>query len=1068
MINTKSNSKKYYSAIFFLAVFFASLESPVHASGIIPEIIPRSVWGASQTTPNWPIEYGKTQKFVIHHTASSILTPDSDGSDRYTDMVESIYNYHSDKKTWYDDDGEYVGFGDIGYNYIIDPNGNIYEGRAGGNGSVGGHVRGFNEGSVGISVLGRYQSYINSNNENAQSHPVTNAILDSLKKLIGWLASANEVDLNKTTEFHGKNIDGLVGHRDLTPTICPGINLYNKLSEIQNDASSKKLEFDKYAYQIPGDQSVYVLDDGFKLKFNSSQDLPSAYKDKNVIAASQNQLDLFRYKDSKIYPDGSLLQEFGTSAVYYIENQEKRHLNISGAEFAKMDFEQNDIIKVFKSDLNLYKEGRSVKYGPDGKLLKDANSNIYLISGGKKKKFTSAKLFELLGYKWKNVTSDENINSYLSSEDVLFPDKSLVTAKSDFNVYYIENKQKRKITSDILFKKLGFKEKNIITIENAELAHFPSAKNMFYPDNTLIQKENSSSVYVVRDGNVRIFPSAELFTKLGYKWKDILKIKENEFKNYALVGKVLQPNGSLVRFSDDPQVYLVENESRRAISSSAMFAKHGFRWSDVVTLQASDINEYLAGEDLKYPSGTLVKKENSNEIYKTEGESLKEFTSQTLFERSGGKWNDVIAIPEKMFSTYSYGGIVTYPEKTLIREKGKDAVYVMKGGKAEGIKNLSEFNKAGYKWKNVIDISGEELLYQMNPTFALSKRNAIFAKASNSAGTNSKAIATPSNNTNKTPENAPAEDGGSGNTSPADPEQLNSSGLNNPNIRIAIYSISDGNVSITANGPYSVNYFNSDKTLQKKENKNAGDKTEIKYFNSSSYVKFIPENSSVILEVLSYSDPSWNKSINDNKFRGNIELKYSGTSSKLWIINELRLEDYVNGIAEASSDSPEEYLKAFGTIARTYAMYYIKRGGKHAGEPFHLKNSRLGNGNDQSYKGYNFEMRAGNIISANNKTFGKIITFKETPIVAAYSSDSGGVTKNACDVISKYYCTDDYSYLKGGIIDPAGTVHDQNKVSISHGAGMSAAGAVQMAKNGTSWENIIIYYYPGIKIDKYY
>jgi len=1068
MMKIKSNPKIFfYSAIFFLAVFFAFFERQTHASEVIPEIIPRSIWGASQATPNWPVEYSNAEKFVIHHTASSTLTPDSDGSGRYTDMVESIYNYHSEKKTWYDDDGEYVGFGDIGYNYVIDPNGNIYEGRAGGNGSVGGHVRGFNEGSVGISVLGRYQGYVNSNNENVQAHPVTNAILDSLKKLIGWLASANKVDLNNITEFHGKNIDGLVGHRDLSATICPGIDLYNALSDIQDNASSKKNEFDKYAYQIPGNQSVYVLDDGFKLRFNSSQDLPSAYRDKNIIAASKNQLDLFRYKDSKIYPDGSLLMEFGTSAVYYIENQEKRHLNMSGAQFAKMGFGQNDTISVFKSDLNLYKEGKDVKYGPDGKLLKDANSNIYLIENGKKKKFTSAKLFELLGYKWNNVANDENINSYLSSEDMLFPDISLVTTKSDYNVYYIENKQKRKITSDILFKKLGFKEKNIISIESAELAHFPSAKNMFYPDNTLIQKENSPSVYLVMGGGVRVFPSAALFTKLGYKWKDVLKIKEDEFKNYALIGKVLQPNGSLIRFSDSPQIYFVEKEKRRAISSSEMFAKYGFKWSDVIMLPAGDVSEYLSGEDLKYPSGTLVKKETANEIYRIEGGQLKEFTSQTLFERSGGKWNEIIAIPEEAFSSYSYGGIVTYPEKTLLREKGKDGIYVMKGGKAEGIRSLNEFNKAGYKWKNVVDVPGEELLYQMNPTYAYEKRNAIFAKTSNSASTNSKAIAAPLNNSNNKPEDAPNVSGSSGNI-PSDPEQSRSSDLNNPNIRIAIYSISDGSVSVAANGPYSVNYFNSDGTLQKKENKNNADITEIKYFNSSSYIKFIPENSSVILEISSYSDPSWNKSVNDNKFRGNIELKYSSISNRLWIINELRLEDYVNGIAEASSDSPGEYLKAFGTITRTYAMYYIKRGGKHAREPFHLKNSRLGNGNDQSYKGYNFEMRAGNIIAANNKTFGKIITFKEEPIVAAYSSDSGGITKNACDVISKSYCTDDYSYLSGGINDPAETIHDQNKVSISHGAGMSAVGAVQMAKNGSTWENIIAHYYPGIKIDKFY
>ena len=136
------------------------------------------------------------------------------------------------------------------------------------------------------------------------------------------------------------------------------------------------------------------------------------------------------------------------------------------------------------------------------------------------------------------------------------------------------------------------------------------------------------------------------------------------------------------------------------------------------------------------------------------------------------------------------------------------------------------------------------------------------------------------------------------------------------------------------------------------------------------------------MQILSYSDehnPGWDKNIddkfkgNDNRFRGDIEIRYSGKSNKLWVINELLLEDYVNGVSEASSGSPEEYLKAFSTIARTYAMYYIKKGGKHSGELFYLKNSRNGNGNDQLYKGYNLEMRTPDISLVNKSMEGYII-----------------------------------------------------------------------------------------------
>ena len=271
-----------------IAVFFTSFSFLAQASNpIIPKIISRAEWGANESKMNWPTEYAKAEKIVIHHTASSNLIPDSDGSGKYKNMVNNIYIYHNSKKTWYDDNDQYVGFGDVGYNYLIDPNGNIYEGRFGGNGVVAGHVNGYNTGSIGISVLGRYQDYINNENENIKSHPINSAIKKSLENLIGWLAINNNINLNKTSNFHGKNIDGVVGHKDLTPTVCPGDELYTQLNSIQSNAATVQKEYNKYAYQIGGDKSVYIIEDGYKTKFNSKDKLPSAYKNKIIKPISK-------------------------------------------------------------------------------------------------------------------------------------------------------------------------------------------------------------------------------------------------------------------------------------------------------------------------------------------------------------------------------------------------------------------------------------------------------------------------------------------------------------------------------------------------------------------------------------------------------------------------------------------------------------------------------------------------------------------------------------------------------------------------------------------------------------
>jgi hypothetical protein len=967
MIKRKPYKKTLILSIAFILTFspLASL-AQIETNPTIPEIISRSEWGADESKMTWKVEYADVKKFVIHHTASSNLVEDTDGSGEYKSMVNNIYTYMTGRKTWTDNDGDTItGFGDIGYNYLIDPNGNIYEGRAGGNETIGGHTTGFNTGSVGVSVIGNYQE-----NNSGTNHNANNKIVKSLEKLVGWLSANNSVKIDKTSNFNGKTVDGVVGHKDLAATLCPGNILYEKLDSIQENAYLYSQAYQSYAYQVKGSNAVYILEDGKKIKFKSEADLPSSYASRTIKTIEPSQLSAYQYQDLATYPDGSLLQENNQNTVYYIQDGAKRPLGMTEAEFLGFGFLKSDIINVSKSELSLYEDGDKIKVGPEGNLIKDEKNNVYFIEKGKKRLFTSAKLFEYLKYDWKKIKTDENAKYYLES--------------------------------------------NIMT----------------YPNETVIRTKDSPSVYLMIDGKRRIFPSAAMFEKMGYKWKNILEIESTEMNRYTILGNVVYPDGTLVRADGEQTVYLVDKGQKRAVTSETLLKKLGYSFSNVIVIPKNTIGDYQTGEAATYPDGTLIKTKNSPAVYQVSSGTKKEFTSMELFKAVGGNWSNVIEISNGEMDLYETNGNVRYPENSLIKKSGGEKIYAIKNGQAVWIKTAEEFLKAGYKWSNVIEIGAPEI--------------SLYVK--------------------ETP-NSATEDN-SQNTDTAQDGNTVLSG--EPKVRVAITYSEGPDITITANGNYSVEYYDADKKIYQTLEKGSGEKTVVPYFNWNKYMKFVPESENVILQVLSYKDPSWNGATDDNRFRGNLELKYSGTSKKLWVINELDLEDYLNGIAEATTYTETEYLKAFSTIARTYAMYYIEKGGKHTGEDFHLKNSRNGNGNDQVYRGYDLEMRAAQVSSANKATKGQIIKFNGKTIVAAYSSDSGGVTKSGCDVLSKNYCASDFDYLDGGVKDPANTKHDQAKISASHGAGMSAVGASQMASEGSGWQDIIKYYYLGVSITKSY
>jgi|GEM_PF-1937018 len=174
------------------------------------DIISREEWDADETILDWEPEYEPIEQIIVHHTAGGSNAPvDADA------VVRGIYYFHAVEKEW----------GDIGYNFIIDHHGRIYEGRKGGLGVVAAHASGNNYGSVGIAIIGDY----------SEDSPAQNS-LKALIELIEYVSYQSDLDLSGSHYFNGNNIPVVAGHRDVNPTECPGDVLYSMLSDVQTAA----------------------------------------------------------------------------------------------------------------------------------------------------------------------------------------------------------------------------------------------------------------------------------------------------------------------------------------------------------------------------------------------------------------------------------------------------------------------------------------------------------------------------------------------------------------------------------------------------------------------------------------------------------------------------------------------------------------------------------------------------------------------------------------------------------------------------------------------------------------
>ncbi|MBU0648215.1 N-acetylmuramoyl-L-alanine amidase, partial [Patescibacteria group bacterium] len=214
-------------------------------------IISRTQWGADESIMFWEddMEHARIDQVIIHHTAANDNTPiDPEAT------IRGIYYFHTIERGW----------GDIGYNYLVDHHGNIYEGRKGGLGVVAAHAYGFNHGSVGISVLGNYE----------EEYPADNSI-DAVVDLISFISFQTDLNLESVLTLNGESYDAVSGHRDVNATACPGEKFYELLPDIIDQAIDASQNYEDKTYMTEYlDQSSYFVE----LSNSKKADITVEYK----------------------------------------------------------------------------------------------------------------------------------------------------------------------------------------------------------------------------------------------------------------------------------------------------------------------------------------------------------------------------------------------------------------------------------------------------------------------------------------------------------------------------------------------------------------------------------------------------------------------------------------------------------------------------------------------------------------------------------------------------------------------------------------------------------------------
>lgn len=591
-----------------------------------PRVISRSEWGSPDpygdlykgTDRYWPPAQKAAKQIFIHHTVTASYQSDPSAA------VRAVWDFHANTRGW----------GDVGYNYLVDSSGNVYQGRLGGDNAVGGHVLNYNRGSMGVALLGCFDSQnptCRQLNGGSGAQP-NNQVFEGLTSFLSNKATSYEINPWGSNNFcdvndqNCLNLPTITGHRDAGQTGCPGNLTVNILQSIRNGTKAKN--------DIGWDYSAKQIDyDPVDLSTTASQNVTRQFKNtgRSTWYNSGNIMSLYNME-----PPGRSSIFKGTGWINGFKPAKLNETSVAPGSTGSFTFnltrpniapgrylEAHTIITNNGNTPGTFYStpvvlsctiGQSGNPRPNGSLIKDVSDNkVYLIEDGQKRYITSsiAAVTNGLDLPYATGVANSEVVSLPNGANINIKEGTLLKSKESSSIYILDKDasslKRRWVSSGSVMTAFGMKLGQVHTISQASLSSFEAGPNLnsasLIPDGRLA-RGSDGRVYIVEDGQKRYITSPVVFNSNGFNASQIGAVSDtriNELSNGPLFN--LLRSGTLVKASSSPDIYVIDTDAsaveRRRITTPYAFSAAGYRYEAIVSISQESINGYGNAESVE-------------------------------------------------------------------------------------------------------------------------------------------------------------------------------------------------------------------------------------------------------------------------------------------------------------------------------------------------------------------------------------------------------------------------------------------------------------------------------------
>ncbi len=246
---------------------------------------------------------------------------------------------------------------------------------------------------------------------------------------------------------------------------------------------------------------------------------------------------------TRLYLNGSLLQDETTGGIWLIQNDKRRPITSRSALQSR--FNSVNIVSTSPRTLEAYMIGKPISF-PNYSLLRSPLGTIYLLVDDTKRGFISMEAFRSNGFNTDEIIDVElsDLSGYSEGLPITlqttYAQGALLQDKTSGGVFYIEENRKHPIMSREILK-ARFENLPIEQVTTESLVSFETADPALLPDGILVGVKGSPDVFIISEGKRHLIEDEETFLAYGWKWNQIIWTNERSVLLHPLTDELTNP-----------------------------------------------------------------------------------------------------------------------------------------------------------------------------------------------------------------------------------------------------------------------------------------------------------------------------------------------------------------------------------------------------------------------------------------------------------------------------------------------------------------------------------------------